>query len=86
MNTDLINGLFELIGGFFIISNCFRIYKDKSVKGINISTTGFFSAWGVWNLIFYPANNLWFSFIGGLVIVIANLVWIGMSIYYLKKV
>jgi len=83
--TDLINGLFECIGGLFIVSNCFRMYKDKKVMGVNVSTTAFMTTWSLWNLIFYPANNLWLSFSGGLIIVLANSFWIGMTIYYLKN-
>lgn len=83
--SDLINGLFECIGGILICSNCYRLYKDKKVMGVNISVTAFFTSWGIWNLYFYPHNNLWLSFIGGLVIVISNSIWIGMSIYYLKN-
>lgn len=79
---DLINGTFEMIGGFFLWSNVYRLYKDKTLRGINIEPVAFFSAWGYWNLYYYPSLDQWFSFIGGLNIVAANTVWVAQAVYY----
>jgi hypothetical protein len=83
--SDLINGGFEATGGILLFNNCRRLYKDKQVKGITISSTVFFSLWGIWNLIFYPINNLIFSFIGGSIIVSANILWIILAWHYTYK-
>lgn len=82
---DLINGSFETLGGLFLLHNCFRLYKDKEVKGITLSACAFFTSWGYWNLWYYPHLNQWFSFTGGLLIVAANTWWIVMAIYYSRK-
>lgn len=81
MTPDLINGLFELLGGAMIWSNVLRIRKDKLVRGVDWRVTGFFWAWGLWNLFYYPHLDQWLSFAGGTVIVAANCVWL----YYAWK-
>lgn len=83
--ADGINGIYELTGGILLLLNCFRLYKDKKVRGITISAAAFFATWSCWNLYYYPSLNQWFSFCGGLLIVIANATWVIMAIYYTKK-
>jgi len=83
--NDLINGLIELIGALLLIHNCWLLYQHKKVQGVSVMTTAFFTAWGAWNLYFYPANNLWMSFAGGLCLAMANLTWVFMAIYYAQK-
>ena len=85
MNIDLINGLFELIGGALNWINVKYLLRDKQVKGVAVFPCAFFSAWGLWNLYYYPALNQWMSFMGGLIIVSANGVWVGLAIYYKHK-
>jgi hypothetical protein len=85
MIPDLINGWFELFGGFFIILHCFRIIKDKSVKGVSIIAAMFFVSWGIWNLYYYPYLGQWISFVGGIVMVTASLFWVGLMFYYKQK-
>ncbi len=84
MNPDLINGLFEFIGSLMIWANVARILKDKEVKGIDWRVTGFFWAWGLWNLFYYPHLDQWWSFAGGVSIVIANTVWLSLAWWYSK--
>ena len=82
MPHDIINGLFELLGGAFLFRNVFTLYRHKQVKGVSVLSTSFFMAWGVWNLWFYPAVDCWWSFVGGIVIVVANTIWVTQMIYY----
>lgn len=82
---DLINGLFELLGGFLLWTNVQRAFKDKAFKGVAIVPTAFFTVWGLWNLYFYPHLGQWLSFFGGLNIVFANSIWVGQMIYYRKQ-
>ena len=79
---DLINGLFELFAGFFVLMHCHRLLKDKQVKGVSLVATTFFTSWGIWNLYYYPHLGQWLSFFGGLSIVCANALWISMMVYY----
>jgi uncharacterized membrane protein YfcA len=83
--NDIINGIFELGGGILLIINCFKLYKDKEVKGVSISVCAFFTVWGCWNLYFYPSLGQWVSFAGGVLLVTVNLVWVFMAIYYSNK-
>ena len=46
--------------------------------------TAYFSVWGLWNLYFYPANSLFYSFAGIILLAAANLTWVGMAFYYRK--
>lgn len=85
MNIDLINGMFEVLAGFMILNHCRILYKDKQVKGVSILSTVFFSLWGFWNLYYYPALDQWISFVCGILIVCANLLWVSMMIYYSKR-
>jgi len=83
--ADAVNGLFEGVTGIASILNCRQLYKDKEVKGVVWWFTIFYTLWGFWNLYYYPSLNQWFSFAGGLVIVAANAFWVGMVIYYRRK-
>lgn len=85
MLPDLVNGLFELFGGLFILNHCRVLYQHKQVKGVSVLSTSFFFAWGVWNLFYYPHLDQTLSFLGGLVIVSSNCLWIGMMLYYKGK-
>jgi ABC-type transport system involved in cytochrome c biogenesis permease subunit len=82
---DAINGTYEFCGGLFLLQNCFRLYKDKEIKGVALLPSAFFASWGVWNLYFYPSLHQSLSFSGGLLIVIPNITWVGMAIYYTQR-
>ena len=82
MIADFTNGLFEAAGAVFILNHCRVLFHDKSVKGVSIISTIFFSSWGFWNLYYYPSLDQWWSFFGGILIVTSNVLWIGLMIYY----
>lgn len=82
MIADIVNGLFEATAGLFVINNCRCLLRDKSVKGVSVLSTGFFTAWGIWNLYYYPSLSQWMSFFGGLLIVVSNVLWIILAIRY----
>lgn len=84
MLPDLINGLFELVGGCALLTNCWRLYRDRTVSGVNPFVTVFFTLWGFYNLFFYPHLGLWFSFAGGCLIVFANTLWLAMAWYFMR--
>lgn len=84
-SPDLINGLFEIWGGFFIGLSCRRLYKDKSVRGVSPWHAFYFTTWGFWNLYFYPHVGATWSFYGGVLVAIVNAVWLGMLVYYGRK-
>jgi hypothetical protein len=82
---DLINGLFELVGGLFVFDHCRALYRDKKVMGVSVIATGAFFAWGVWNLFYYPHLDQWLSFAGGIVIVSGNCLWLAMLLHYSRR-
>lgn len=82
MNSDLINGLFELSAAGFLALSVRRVLKDRAVKGVSPTATAFFFAWGVWNIYFYPSQGLTWSFWGGVAVVIINLVYLLALIYF----
>lgn len=82
---DFINGLFEFSGSIAIWINVFKLYKDKQIKGIHWGPMLFFTSWSFWNLYYYPFLSQWLSLTGGVSLVIANCIWTGLAIYYLKN-
>lgn len=85
LTPDMINGAFEACGGFFIALSVIKLHKDKVVRGVSCVPVAFFSAWGFWNLYFYPALDQWFSFWGGCLLVIVNCTWLAQMYYYISR-
>ena len=85
MWQDFINGTYELVGGILLWNNVRVLYKHKVVRGVSVLTTAFFTTWGIWNLYYYPFLGQWASFLGGLVIVLANVVWVYLAVKYRKN-
>jgi uncharacterized membrane protein YfcA len=81
---DLINGLYESLGAFFILNHIRALWKSKQAHGISLLSVVFFTTWGFWNLFYYPHLNQWWSFAGGVAIVLMNLGWIGL-IWWLRR-
>lgn len=79
---DLINGLFEFGGSIVLWLNVLQTYRDKGYRGVTVWSTFLFSAWGYWNLYYYPSLNQWLSFVGGCLIVAANTSWLVLMLYY----
>lgn len=82
MNADFGNGMFEAVGAAFLFLNVRKLYQDKEIKGIDWKAVAFFFSWGLWNLWFYPANGLYWSFAGGILICLMNSAWLGLVGYY----
>jgi len=85
MSPDLLNGLFEFVGGILLWMNVRAAYRAKEFRGVAILPTAFFAAWGLWNLYYYPSLGQWFSFWGGVNIVVANVAWVAQMFYYRKR-
>ena len=74
--ADVTNGLFEALGGMLVWLNVRRILIDKQVKGTDGYVVIFFSAWGWWNLYYYPSLNQWLSTAGAVLMALANTTWL----------
>ena len=80
--ADSVNGSYELIGGFFMLVNCVKLFMDKELRGTTLISAIFFCSWGYWNLYYYPLLSQWMSTIGASFLTIFNTAWIFMAIYY----
>ena len=86
MTLDIINASFEFFGGFMILNHCRVVLKDKAVAGISIVSVIFFTLWGVWNLYYYSSLSQWWSFVGGIFITTANIIWIALLLKFRKNI
>lgn len=74
--------IFELIGSGLTWINVYRVWKDKGYAGIYLPAVVFFWAWGLWSCFYYPYLDQWWSFVGGLMLVIANFFWTWLMVWY----
>lgn len=82
---DAINALFEVLAGAFVLMHCYKLFKDKAVRGASWVATAFFFAWALWNLFYYARLNQWMSYLGGIGSAAANGLWLGLMLYYRKR-
>ncbi len=80
--ADLINGGFELFGGYAMARNVLALYRSKYFSGVDMGASVFFTSWGIWNLYYYPSLGQWGSFAGGAVLVVANAIYIALMWRY----
>jgi hypothetical protein len=78
---DMINGAFELAGALLICMSIRRLHLDGQVKGVSVIPITFFALWGLWNLFFYPHLGQWWSFWGGVAMVVTNTIWLLQMVY-----
>lgn len=83
--SDLVNGLFELVGAAALGVNVWTLWKHKELKGVHWSPVVFYTVWGAFNLFFYPANGLWLSFLGGIAVVLVNIAWLALLLQITLK-
>lgn len=84
-DPDLINSLFEGFAGLMVLNHCRVLYAEKMVRGVSRVSSFFFTVWGLWNVYYYPAIGQALSFYGGLGVVAANAVYVGMMVHYRKN-
>lgn len=83
MWADLTNALFELAGAALVWVNVRQILRDQAVRGIFWPAQALFAAWGWWNVYYYgPHLGQWLSWGAGIVMVLANTVWVILAIRY----
>lgn len=86
MNSlDLGNTIFEGGGAILTWLNVRRLVRDREVKGVDWRVTAFWSAWGLWNLFYYPALGQWMSAACGVLLVAGNITWCGLVLHYRRK-
>lgn len=85
MTPDQINGAFEVIGALFTWMSIRQVWKDKGYAGIWLPAVVFFMSWGLWNCFYYPYLNQWWSFAGGVFMVLTNVTWITLMACFGRK-
>lgn len=85
MTPDFTNGCFEFLAGAMILNHCRVLYKARKVAGVSKFSTLFFVCWGFWNMFYYPHLDQYWSFSGGLFVVLTNLLYVSMMVYYSRK-
>jgi hypothetical protein len=73
------------MGALMTLLSVRALLKDKMIKGVHWGPIVFFTSWSAFNLWFYPNNNLWWSFAGGIAIFLVNSFWLAL-VYYFSKV
>ena len=79
------NGLLELVGSGFLMLNVKTAYRARAVQGVHWTPFIFFALWGGWNLYYYPHLGQWFSFAGGCLLVMANLMYVFVLLRFWKR-
>lgn len=82
--NDIGNGLFEAFGAVLSWRNAYQLKRDKKIAGVYWPVYVFYTAWGFWNMYYYPSLGQWFSFFAGLVLVLGNLAWVIQALSLLK--
>lgn len=75
MTADLGNALFEFVGAAFLCADAYRLAQDKCLRGVYWPGRVFFTLWGFWNVVYYPAIGQGLSFLAGLCVVAVNCLW-----------
>lgn len=82
---DLVNAFWELFGGLFIAISIRKLLREKQVRGVSYVHVSYFTAWGIWNLAYYPHLGEWFSLIGCGLVLLANFIWLFLLVWYSRK-
>lgn len=82
---DLTNALFEMGGAVMTFANLRRLWIDKQVAGVDWRVVGFWSAWGFWNLAYYPHLGQWLSTAAGAVLALGNTAWVVLYLHLRRQ-
>lgn len=82
ITNDAINAGFEFFGIWFVLHNCWTVWQDKAVAGVSVPAIVFWTTWGGWNVYYYPSLGQMFSFYCGIGVLLANLLYVSMLLYY----
>lgn len=85
VTPDIINCCFEIVGAVLVMNHCRVMLHDRAVKGVSIVSTILFTLWGVWNLKYYSGLQQWYSLGGSVLLMLVNVMWVGMMLYYRSK-
>ncbi len=82
MTPDIVNSLFEAGAVFATGLSVGKLLHDKKVAGIHWLQVGFFTVWGLWNIVYYPMLGQWWSFSAGVGLVLMNALYLILLLKY----
>lgn len=82
---DLVTCLFEVGAAAAQLLNVRALLRDRTVRGISLTSTAFFNVWGLWNLYYYLHLGQWMAWSGGLLLTFINLVWLGLALRFSRE-
>lgn len=85
MSPDMINASFEVTASAAVLNHCRVLLHDRQVSGVSTTSTGFFFAWGLWNLFYYPHIGQPLSFAAGIAVTVANCLWLVLLIAFSRR-
>lgn len=85
LSADAINGAFEAGGAAAQLLSVRQIMRVRRIAGVSWPATGFFTAWGLWNLFYYPHLGQPLSFAGGGALVCTNVLWLSLVAFYARR-
>lgn len=80
--NDAVNAFFECGGFIAVAMNCWKTHKDRGTRGIAPLAVAFFTAWGFWNLYYYPSVGSTISGAAAIAVALANTLWISLMLYH----
>lgn len=84
-NADMINAIFETGGAILLTTNVKQLVRDKKLAGVRLIPTVWFNVWEFWNLFYYYHLSQMLSWIAGFAVLIVNITWVSLAIYYKIK-
>jgi hypothetical protein len=82
MTMDLLNGLFETGGALITLLSVRQLLRDRQLRGAHWGPTVFFTAWGAWNLAYYPHLRQPVSTVGAALLVIVNVAYLALMLRF----
>ena len=61
MTVDIINAIFETLGGLAVGFSLLKLLKTRKSHGIHWVTPAYFFIWGVWNIGYYASLDQYWS-------------------------
>lgn len=84
MLADYVNAAFEACASLAILNHARAVWVSKQARGVSMVSTCFFTAWGFWNVYYYPHLGQRFSFYAGIAVLFAQGAWLGI-IWYVRQ-
>ena len=81
---DIINAIFEIFAGLFLLLDVRAIQRDKEVRGFSPISATFFAVWTLWSAVYYGLLNQPFSCWVAVICFTINLVWLTTVYHYHK--